>query len=122
MDDYSPHANWPLGLLGAIIGAAIGSLGFHLLLQGGFYGIALPGTLVGYFCGKFSGGHSKPLGIVCGVIALLLGLLLEWHYFPFLADDSLGYFLTHIHELRTMTQLMIALGTICGYWLGAGKN
>lgn len=121
MDDHPHSVNWPLGLLGAAAGAAVGSLAFHLLLGTGLYGIALPGAAVGFGCGRLSGGHSKPLGIVCGAIALFLGLLLEWQYFPFIADDSLKYFLTHIHELKLWTWLMIALGAICGYGMGAGR-
>ena len=121
MDDNSFGANWPRGLTGALIGGAVGWLAFHLLLGSGLYGLALPGAAVGFGCGRLSGGHSKPLGILCCVIALLLGLLLEWQYFPFIADDSLSYFLAHIHELKPWTLLMIALGTVCGYWLGTGR-
>ena len=117
----STSANWPLGLLGAIGGGAIGAFLFKLLLGQGFYAMVLPGAALGWGCGRLSGGHSKPLGVVCGVLALMLGLLLEWHFLPFIADDSLGFFLTHIHQLKPMTLLMIAAGTACGYWLGTGR-
>jgi hypothetical protein len=35
-------------------------------------------------------------------------------------DGSLGYFVAHLHALRPLTMLMIALGTILSYRLALG--
>ena len=57
------------------------------------------------------------LGVVAAFAALLLGLYTEWKFAPFKADDSLGYFLLHIHKLKPLTLLMIALGCFVGFWV-----
>lgn len=122
MEQENRGANWPLGLLGALIGGVLGYLAFKLLLKGGFYGLAIPGALLGLGCGILSRGHSHALGIVCGVLALALGLFTEWQFFPFIDDDSFGYFLTHVHQLKLWTFVMLAVGTYAGYWLGQGRE
>ena len=84
--------------------------------------MVLPGALVGLGCGLLSGGRSTALGIVCGVLALWLGLFVEWRFAPFKADDGFAYFITHVHKLTMMTLIMIAVGGLLGYWLGQGRE
>ncbi len=52
---------------------------------------------------------------------MLLGCFTEWRFAPFIADDSLTYFLTHLHNLKTLTLIMIVVGGLCGYWFGKGS-
>ena len=59
---------------------------------------------------------------LCGLIALGLGLFTEWRCEPFIADQSLGYFATHLHQLRPITLLMVAAGGALGCWLSLGKE
>ena len=122
MEQENYGANWPLGLLGAGIGGVLGYYVFKFLLSQGFYGLAIPGALLGLGCGVLSKGHSHALGIVCGVLALILSLFSEWHLRPFIDDDSLGFFLSNLHELSLITLLMLAVGTYAGYWLGQGRE
>ena len=49
--------------------------------------------------------------------ALVLSLFCEWRFAPFIKDNSLGYFLTHVHELKPITLIMIAVGTFIGFWI-----
>jgi hypothetical protein len=52
------------------------------------------------------------------VAALLLGLYTEWRYYPFKADDSFLYLLTHVYRLKPLTLGMIGLGTAFAFWFG----
>ena len=115
-------ASWPLGLLGALVGGVLGYYLYKLLLSQGFYGLAIPGAALGLGCGTLSGGYSKALGIVCSVLALGLSLFSEWKFFPFVADGSFEFFLTHLHQLKAWTLIMTAVGTFAGYWLGVGRE
>lgn len=82
----------------------------------GLYGLALPGGLPGSGAGVFK-TRSKVVPAVCGLLALALGLFTEWHFAPFVADTGLGYFVSHIHQLRPITLIMIAVGTLIGFWI-----
>lgn len=110
------------GYLGAIAGAVIGYFAFNLLLQQGFYALALPGAAVGLTCGILSRIRSVHLAIVCGVLSLGLCLFLEWQNRPFVADDSLGYFLRNLGQLTGTTKLLLAVGTLFGAWFGLGRD
>jgi hypothetical protein len=109
------------GLAGAAIGAAAGWFAFGWLFNAGFYALALPGALVGLFCGVISGGASLINAIGCAIIAAVLSIVLEWKHRPFIADESFGYFITHLHELRGMTWLMLVLGVVFAFWFGRGR-
>ena len=50
-------------------------------------------------------------------MALVLGLVTEWRFFPFNADESFSYFLGHLHQLKSITLLMLAAGTAIGFWV-----
>jgi hypothetical protein len=105
-----------LVLLCAVIGGVLGYFGFFLLARQGYYGMILPGGLVGVGAGLFR-TKSKYVAVVCGVLALVLGLYTEWRFRPFIADDSLGYFLAHLHKLSRVSQIMLVVGTIIGFWV-----
>ena len=105
-----------LVLLGAVVGGAVGYVVFFVVARLGFYGIVLPGGLLGLGAGVFR-TRSKAVAVVCGLLALGLGLFVEWRFAPFVADGSLTYFLSHVHELRTMTLIMIAAGGFIGFWV-----
>lgn len=109
-----------LGLLGAAIGGFLGYLAFFWIAQQGFYALILPAGLLGLGAGLCARGRSVPLAVLCGVAGLALGLFTEWRFAPFKADDSLLYFLTHVHALKPLTLIMLALGTFFGYRLALG--
>ncbi len=106
--------NWLLGIVGGIVGGAIGYFVFFLIARQGFYAIVLPGALLGLGCGFLSGIQSNALGVVCGLVALLLGFFTEWRFAPFIVDDSFAYFITHVHNLKSITLIMIAAGGFGG--------
>ena len=110
------------GVLGALTGGALGYAIFFWAVGQGFYALALPPTLLGLTAGYFARGKSKKLAIICGALGLCLCLLIEWRFRPFVADQSLVFFLTHLHKLQPMTWIMIALGSFFSYWLALGRD
>jgi hypothetical protein len=122
MDENVKRVNWPLGLAGAVLGGVAGYFVFLWIGRQSFYAPMLPGAAVGLGCGALTRGESRALGIVCGVLAVPLGLFAEWRLRPFAADESLGYFLKNLHDLQSITLIMIALGAALAYWLGVGRS
>jgi len=111
-----------IGLAGAIAGGILGHFAFLWIARQGFYALMLPGALVGIGGGMFVKYRSVARGILCAILALVFGLLSEWRFAPFLADEGLGYFLAHIFELRPITLLMVAGGVAFGFWFSAGRS
>ena len=105
-----------LVLGGAVLGGVVGYFAFFWIAQQGFYGIALPGGLLGLGAGCVACRWRWP-AVVCGVLALALSLFTEWKFAPFLKDESLSYFLLHLHEKAAVKLLMIAAGTCIGFWV-----
>ena len=109
------------GLAGAAVGGLVGFFVFRWLAQQGLYGIMIPGALVGLGAGLASRGRSIPLGLVCAVAALALAIFAEWHLFPFRKDNSLSFFVAHVHELPPIKLVMMAAGALFAYWFGVGR-
>jgi hypothetical protein len=107
-----------LSLVGAVTGGVLGYYIFRWIYHHGFYGMMVPGALVGLGCGLVAQHSSHIRGVICAVAALGLGLFTEWNFFPFVDDKSLGFFLKNIPALSPVTLLMIALGAFFAYWLG----
>ena len=122
MSEATSTKNWLLGILGAIAGGVLGYFAFSFLVGQGLYAMVLPGALVGLGCGYLSGMESKMLGCVCGVGALLLSIYIEWDFFAFTKDRSFAFFVSHLHQLKPMTMLMIAVGGMMAFWLGRGRE
>jgi hypothetical protein len=118
--DPNPTTNLLWGSAGALAGGVIGYFAFLWVVKQGFYAGALPGALLGLGCGLLIRRRSIFLAGVCGVFSLLLGLVAEWRVFPFAADDSFGYFLAHLHQLRSATLLLILLGGVFGCYFALG--
>jgi hypothetical protein len=108
-------------LAGAAIGGVIGYFLFAWLLSSGFYAMVLPGALIG-FGASVGKNKSIAIAVVCGVAALALCVWMEWHFFPFNADDSFGYFVAHIHKLSPVTLLMMVAGTAMGFWFALPRG
>src|SRR5438045_782112 len=109
------------GVLGGIVGGAVGFFVFQWLARRGYYGMMIPGAAVGLGAGLAARTRSVPLGILCALAAIGLSLVAEWTVFPFIKDKSLSFFLTHVHQLRPMTMIMMGLGAVFAYWLGQGR-
>src|SRR4051794_6135163 len=106
----NPIASNVLGLAGAAVGGIVGYSVFTWILGQGFYGLMIPGALLGVGCSLVARHRSLARGVVCGVAALLLGLYAEWRYWPFKADPSYAYMVTHFYLLKSLTLLMIGFG------------
>jgi|688.fasta_scaffold1534541_2 hypothetical protein len=100
------------GLLGGIVG----HLAFGWLLSQGYYGMVLPGGLVGMAAG-LPRGESRIVPVICGLAALLLGLFTEWRFFPFKVDGSFTFFLRHVDELKPVTWMMIGIGALMAWYI-----
>lgn len=122
MTEPIPPKTIVFGLLGAAAGGCLGYFAFFWIARQGFYALALPPGLLGLGASLGERGVSKPLALVCGGAGLLLGLVTEWRFAPFVTDSSFGYFITHIHTLKPITLLMIALGTYLSYKLALGRD
>jgi len=115
-------ANGVLGLLGAAVGGTLGYFAFFFLARQGLYAMVLPGTLLGLGCGALSGVKSNSLGIVSGLLAVLLGIFTEWRFAPFIDDDGLAYFISHLYDLKSATLVLIGLGGLFAFWFGRGRD
>ncbi len=122
MAENTKILNWLLGFLGGTIGGVIGYYAFFFMTRQGLYPMVLPGALIGLGCGGFSGMKSKALGIISGLCALVLGVVIEWQFAPFAQDRSFGFFLTHLNQLRTMTLVLIVIGALLGFAFGMGRE
>jgi hypothetical protein len=107
-----------LGLVGAVAGGVLGYYIFLWLIDQGFYGLMIPGALLGLGCGLLSGHASQVRGVLCGIAAVFLGMFSEWHFKWFADDPSFGYLVTHFHQKATLTIVMLVLGAFFAYWLG----
>jgi uncharacterized membrane protein YqgA involved in biofilm formation len=105
-----------LVLCSAIVGGVLGYFAFFWLFAHGFYGMILPGGLLGLGASIPRNRH-RWLAVVCGLLATGLGLFTEWRLAPFVKDESLGDFLLHVHHKGPVTLLMIAAGGVLGFWL-----
>src|ERR1700722_11488946 len=61
-----------LVLMGAAIGGLLGYAAFFWIVRQGFYGLILPGGLLGIGAGLFK-TRSKYVAVICGFLALALG-------------------------------------------------
>jgi hypothetical protein len=122
MDEKPNNVNWPLGLVGAVLGGVAGYFVFLWIVRQGFYALILPGATVGLGCGALSRGRSQALGVVCGLLAVFVGLLADWGFEAFKVNASFGYFLKHAYELEPITIIMIVAGAALAYWLGVGTT
>ena len=106
------------GLIGAAVGGVVGCFA---LAWGASYSInagVIAGALVGLGSGLLSARPSRVRGIICAIGALGVGTYAQWASFPFVADNSFGYFLSHFHQQVPLVLIMLALGTYLGYRWG----
>jgi hypothetical protein len=107
-----------LGVCGAAVGGLIGALGYRWMLEYGYHALVLPGALLGLGAGIGAGTVSMWRGIIAAAAALVFSLLVEWRFRPFVADESLNYFVGHLGSLSPPTMLMLAAGCLVAFWTG----
>ncbi|MEO8352299.1 MAG: hypothetical protein ABI680_11255, partial [Chthoniobacteraceae bacterium] len=113
----NPARALALGIAGAALGGGAGYFIFMWIARQGFYALILPPALLGLGAGWLARQRSVPLATVCTIAGIALALFCEWRFAPFAADHSLGYFVTHLPDLRPITLIMAALGGYFSYRL-----
>lgn len=111
-----------LGVVGALVGGIVGHYLCAWMLRFRLYAIILPGTLVGAGFGLLSRQKCVLCGIACGAAGMALGVFTEWRLMPFADDQSLSFFLKHLHELPTVKLVLIGLGGVFSFWFGMGRD
>jgi hypothetical protein len=109
------------GIGGAVVGGIVGYFLFRWLISQGFYGIMIPGVLIGLGSAAAARGKNLTLGILCVVAAIGLTIWAEWSVAPFVKDKSLSFFVTHLHQLPAIKLIMMALGAAAAFWFGQGR-
>lgn len=119
-------SEWPVilrGLGGALVGGVIGYFVFRWMAKQGLYGLVVPGAMIGFGAGLAARGNSTILGVICAVAAVIVAIVSEWIRAPFQRDGSFMFFVTHLHQLDSLTvkTIMITLGAIAAFWFGRGR-
>jgi hypothetical protein len=105
-----------LALCGALMGGLLGYFLFFWIIAQGFYGLVIPGGLLGLGAGVVR-NKSILVAISCGFLATALGVFAEFRRAPFTADGSFWYFISHVFVLPPVTLVMIAAGGLIGFWV-----
>lgn len=106
-----------LAFLGALAGGFLGYYTFRWLYNHGFYGMMIPGAFIGLGASLPTQASSRRRGLVCAAAAMGQGVLMEWRFFPFLANSGFRYFVRHFLEINSVHLAMIATGAFFAYWL-----
>ena len=107
-----PVKNLAQGLLGALVGGAIGCFVFKWIAGQGFY-TPIPGALTGLGFGLAARRQHPAFGVIGAVLGLYAGLAAEWMTFK--SDKGLAEFLSGLAKEPLMTWIMLALGTVLAF-------
>jgi hypothetical protein len=102
-----------LALAGAVAGGVLGYYAFIWISRQGFYALILPGALVGLGA-ALARNRWVWLAVVCAVLALAVGIVADWRISIPEDDDSLWYYVLHLHQQPPITLIMIAIGGLLG--------
>jgi hypothetical protein len=103
-----------LALAGAVAGGVLGYYAFIWISRQGFYALILPGALVGLGA-ALARNRRVWVAVVCGLLALLAGIIADWKItIPPPDDDSLRYYVLHLHQQPPITLIMIVIGGLLG--------
>lgn len=119
MNDF-PIKNLALGIVGGIAGGFAGGLICKFLADQGFYGVILPGALVGLgFALAARKGHFG-FGAVSGVLGLLAGLLTQWKVYS--DEPSFFKLVGELKDYSIVTWIMLGLGAVLAFTIGKGNT
>ncbi len=124
------HLNYVRGIIGAAAGGIVGCLAFWLLVRRGLHAPILPFGVIGLGCGLLSRRRDLWLGALSAGLGLVVTIVADWLWWPFKADPSFGYFITHLHRQDPMVLLGIpvsplliyVIGATVAFWFGMGRN
>jgi hypothetical protein len=117
----NPTLNYLKGTAGAILGAVVGAAATYALVRFGLYAGILTGAGAGWGAQLVFRGREPTMGVITAVIALVASVVVESTIFPFVADDSLVFFLRHLYEVNIIHLLMMAVGVGIAFVWGQGK-
>jgi CBS-domain-containing membrane protein len=106
---------------GAIVGTALGTLAYWLLLQRGTHALAAVGAGTALGVAAAARTRSTPWSIATAMLAVLASLAVEATFRPFTADPSFGYFVAHVADLPGGSLVSLAVVTGLGAWFGRGR-
>ncbi len=116
---------YPLGCVGAIVGVVVGALVTNLAAKSNIYALIAVGPLAGYGARLLANLGARRtdlfLGIMAAVISLAGGIWTEWWVWPFLADNTLPYFVQHLAEVKPIDLLVIGVGAAIAFFLAWRK-
>lgn len=104
-----------LSLIGAIAGGVLGFFTTGWLARQGLYSVMIPGAFIGLGSMLGKGGRGFILPVLLGFGGAATAYLAEWHYFPFIKDDSLSFFLANLSSLKAVTHLMAGLAGLIAF-------
>ena len=107
--------------IGAAAGAAVGTLAYWFLLQRDYHVLAAVGTGVALGVSAMARTRHLAWGVATGAFAVLASVLVEWRFRPFTADESLSYFLSHLHALPYNSLVSLAVVAALGVYFGRGR-
>ena len=114
--DLTGNMKTILAFVGAVVGGGIGFFITGWLARQNLYSVLIPGALVGMgtLIGRF---NNAVFPLIVSLLAVALVYYTEWSYFPFSKDQSLSYFVNHLHSLRPLTHIMAGIGWLIAFWL-----
>lgn len=112
----------PGRIIGAVFGAALGVLAYWLAVRKGYLLLAAVALAPGLGGGLAARRRSLAWGVVLGIASVVLAIVVEWRFWPFEADGSFAYFLTHLHHLPWKSQLSLIAGLVVGCYFGMGRD
>ena len=116
----NPASGWIRGIIGAIVGGAIGFVLFKWLWSQGFYAGMLPGGFIG---AGFGIGAARQMGwaaaIACAIVALVFGCWADAATNE--TAQTLMEYVGDYARIPDINKIMIALGTLASGWFARGR-
>ncbi len=108
--------------LGTIVGAIVGLLAYWLALRSGYHLLAAAGAGPAIGCGWMARRRSLAWGAGTAVAAVAFSIVTEWLFLPFSADDSFGYFMSHLGDLPVKSKISLVAVAFIGLYFGMARN
>lgn len=132
VDHARPEGTWgealayPLGCVGAILGAVAGAIVTKIALREGIYALIAVGPLTGYGARLLANFGSKRADVILGLMAAAIGAVgafwtFWWVKIPDQEDSSLAFLLQHLDRVGGFTCLIIVVGALIAFFLAWRK-
>ncbi len=111
------------GVIGGVLGGVVGYFGFFAALEhASLYAMVMPGAFIGL--GRAIGSPTKsiPMGVVCGVAAVVLSLVIEWQITPLNDDATIADFFAGLPNKPFRNLASLVAGPLMALWFGVGRG